>query len=113
MKRKNRQGNWKKKIVGIVTSVSFSIGVLVNSITVSAAATTTGVAEVDAGLKTVKTLMLGTVSAIGLIILIKNVGDFAQAFQQQDSQGMHMAGKGIAAGLIMTVIGPVITALGF
>lgn len=75
--------------------------------------TSTGIPQIDTALSTLKTLLFGVISAIGVMILGKNIGDFAQAFQQQDSQGMHMAAKGIAAGLMMAVIGPILTLLGF
>ena len=39
--------------------------------------------------------------AVGVIILAKNVMEFAQAYQQQDSSNMNSALKGILAGAMM------------
>ena len=47
-----------------------------------------------------------------IIILAKNVMEFAQAYQQQDSSSMNSAIKGIVAGLIMAAISSVLAFLG-
>lgn len=78
----------------------------------SAVATSTGIAEIDKILTTLKSLFLGIVAGIGLIILIKAIGDTAQAYQQQDSHGMYDGAKGIVAGAIMVFAGVILTALG-
>lgn len=72
----------------------------------------TGVPEIDTALTILKGILMGIVSAIGVIIIVKNLSDFSQAFQQHDSSGQYEAGKGIAAGLIMALIGPVLSLLG-
>ena len=51
--------------------------------------------------------------AVGVIILAKNVMEFAQAYQQQDSSTMNSALKGVVAGIIMAGISTVLTFLGF
>ena len=48
-----------------------------------------------------------------IIILAKNVMEFAQAYQQQDSSTMNSALKGVVAGIIMAGISTVLTFLGF
>ena len=48
-----------------------------------------------------------------LVILAKNVMEFAQAYQQQDSSTMNSALKGIVAGIMMAGISTVLTFLGF
>lgn len=89
------------------------LGVLFcKSIPVSAAAISTGIPEVDNILSVIATLLLGVVAGIGLIITIKNIGDTAQAYQQQDSHGMYDGAKGIAAGAIMVFIGPILKLFG-
>ena len=57
--------------------------------------------------------VLAIIGAVGVIILAKNVMEFAQAYQQQDSSSMNSALKGIVAGLIMAGISAVMTFLGF
>ena len=47
------------------------------------------------------------------VILAKNVMEFAQAYQQQDSSTMNSALKGIVAGVMMAGISTVLTFLGF
>lgn len=68
--------------------------------------------EVTAPLTNLKTLVVSIIGAVGVIILAKNVMEFAQSYQQQDSSSMHSAIKGIVAGLIMAGISSVITFLG-
>ena len=64
-------------------------------------------------LDNLKTLVLAVIGAIGIIILAKNVMEFAQAYQAQDSATMNSALKGIVAGIIMAGIATVLTFLGF
>ena len=63
-------------------------------------------------LDNLKTLVLAVIGAIGIIILAKNVMEFAQAYQAQDSATMNSALKGIVAGVIMAGIATVLTFLG-
>lgn len=64
-------------------------------------------------LENLKTLIIAVIGAIGIIILAKNVMEFAQAYQQQDSSTMNSALKGIVAGAMMAGISSVLTFLGF
>ena len=41
--------------------------------------------------------VIAVIGAVGVIILAKNVMEFAQAYQQQDSSTMNSALKGIVA----------------
>lgn len=74
-------------------------------------ATDTG--SVTKPLDNLKTLVLAIIGAIGVIILAKNVMEFAQAYQQQDSSTMNSALKGIVAGIMMAGISSVLGILGF
>ena len=58
-------------------------------------------------------MILAIIGAIGVIILAKNVMEFAQAYQQQDSSTMNSALKGIVAGIMMAGISSVLGILGF
>lgn len=64
-------------------------------------------------LDNLKTLVIAIIGAIGVIILAKNVMEFAQAYQQQDSSTMNSALKGIVAGVMMAGISSVLAILGF
>ncbi len=64
-------------------------------------------------LDNLKTLVLAVIGAVGIIILAKNIMEFAQAYQQQDSSTMNSALKGIVAGAMMAGISSVLTFLGF
>ena len=64
-------------------------------------------------LDSLKTLIIAVIGAVGVIILAKNVMEFAQAYQQQDSSTMNSALKGIVAGIMMAGISSVLTFLGF
>ena len=114
MKRENitvttfsRKNRFKKHIVpmaaGIITAASLFAMPVHGS----------GVSEVLNPINNLKTLVLAIIGAVGVIILAKNVMEFAQAYQQQDSSSMNSALKGIVAGLIMAGISAVMTFLGF
>ena len=64
-------------------------------------------------LNSLKTLVIAIIGAVGVIILAKNVMEFAQAYQQQDSSTMNSALKGIVAGIMMAGISAVLGFLGF
>jgi len=64
-------------------------------------------------LDNLKTLVIAVIVAVGVIILAKNVMEFAQAYQQQDSSTINSALKGIVAGVMMAGISTVLTFLGF
>lgn len=73
----------------------------------------TGTTAVTQPLDNLKTLIIAVIGAVGVIILAKNVMEFAQAYQQQDSSTMNSALKGIVAGVMMAGISTVLTFLGF
>ncbi|MFR5740457.1 MAG: hypothetical protein ACLUEN_00290 [Coprococcus sp.] len=68
----------------------------------------TDTSSVTKPLDNLKTLILAIIGAIGVIILAKNVMEFAQAYQQQDSSTMNSALKGIVAGIMMAGISSVL-----
>lgn len=70
-------------------------------------------AAITQPLENLKTLMIAIIGAVGVIILAKNVMEFAQAYQQQDTSTMNSALKGIVAGIMMAGISTVLTFLGF
>lgn len=72
-----------------------------------------GVDDVLKPLENLKILVLAVIGAIGVIILAKNLMEFATAYQQQDSSTMNSALKGIVAGAIMAAITTVLAFLGF
>lgn len=72
-----------------------------------------GTEAVTKPLDNLKTLVIAVIGAVGVIILAKNVMEFAQAYQQQDSSTMNSALKGIVAGVMMAGISTVLTFLGF
>ena len=79
----------------------------------SSTAFAAGTEAVTKPLDSLKTLIIAVIGAIGVIILAKNVMEFAQAYQQQDSSAMNSALKGIVAGAMMAGISSVLTFLGF
>lgn len=68
--------------------------------------------QVTLPIKNLLKIFTGVVSAIGAIILLKNIVEAVQAYQQQDSSGMYSALKGCAAGGIMWAAGLVLTIIG-
>ncbi len=88
----------------------------VNMLPIQVLAAPEGAADtsaITAPLESLKTLVIAVIGAVGVIILAKNVMEFAQAYQQQDSSTMNSALKGIVAGIMMAGISTVLTFLGF
>ena len=101
--------NAKQKIVAITAAGM----VACNAMTIPVYAAATRANAITQPLNSLKTLMLAVIGAVGVIILAKNVMEFAQAYQQQDSSTMNSALKGIVAGIMMAGISTVLTFLGF
>ncbi len=76
-------------------------------------ATSAGPDSITQPLNNLKTIVISVIGAVGVIILAKNVMEFAQAYQQQDSSTMNSALKGVVAGIMMAGISTVLTFLGF
>ena len=68
--------------------------------------------EITSAMNNMKTLVVSAVAAVGGIVLVKNVMEFASAYQQQDSSGINSALKGIVSGLMMVCVGGVLKVLG-
>lgn len=98
----------KKKAIPALSGVV--AGVMLMGNTVLAAGGTSAITQ---PLDNLKTLVIAVIGAVGVIILAKNVMEFAQAYQQQDSSTMNSALKGIVAGVMMAGISTVLTFLGF
>lgn len=104
-----KKRNVKQKVVMLMAS-----GIVAcNAMTIPIYAAGTGATAITQPLDSLKTLMLSVIGAVGVIILAKNVMEFAQAYQQQDSSTMNSALKGIVAGIMMAGISTVLTFLGF
>ena len=100
--------HFKKRFVPALSGAL--MGVMLMSTTCFAAGGTSAVTQ---PLENLKTLIIAVIGAVGVIILAKNVMEFAQAYQQQDSSTMNSALKGIVAGVMMAGISTVLTFLGF
>lgn len=94
----------------IIPAVAASIYTTMHMTTTVFAADTSAVTK---PLDNLKTLVIAVIGAVGVIILAKNVMEFAQAYQQQDSSTMNSALKGIVAGVMMAGISSVLAFLGF
>ncbi len=100
-----------KKAFLALSAFYAAVWLMLSSTIVSYAAGDTS--AVTKPLENLKVLVLAVIGAIGIIILAKNVMEFAQAYQAQDSATMNSALKGIVAGIIMAGIATVLTFLGF
>ena len=105
---KSRFIHFKKRFVPALSGAL--MGVMLMSTTCFAAGDTSVVTQ---PLENLKTLIIAVIGAVGVIILAKNVMEFAQAYQQQDSSTMNSALKGIVAGVMMAGISTVLAVLGF
>lgn len=88
-------------------------GMMMTMLTVKECFAAGDTSAVTQPLDSLKTLIIAIIGAVGVIILAKNVMEFAQAYQQQDSSTMNSALKGIVAGVMMAGISTVLTFLGF
>lgn len=115
--RNNISKKKENKITGFCKKVlvpSFAGAVYAMSqMTVTAFASGSDTSAVTKPLDNLKTLIIAVIGAVGIIILAKNVMEFAQAYQQQDSSTMNSALKGIVAGVMMAGISSVLSFLGF
>ena len=84
---KSRFIHLKKRFVPALSGAL--MGVMLMSTTCFAAGT--GTSAVTQPLENLKTLIIAVIGAVGVIILAKNVMEFAQAYQQQDSSTMNSA----------------------
>ena len=108
--KEKRMGFFKSAKQKIMTIAAAGV-VACNAMTIPVHAA--GAGAITQPLNSLKTLMLAVIGAVGVIILAKNVMEFAQAYQQQDSSTMNSALKGIVAGIMMAGISTVLTFLGF
>lgn len=109
--RKNRMKRFINRVKkNIIPAVSGVVTMTAIECTNVLAADTSSVTK---PLDNLKTLVIAIIGAIGVIILAKNVMEFAQAYQQQDSSTMNSALKGIVAGVMMAGISSVLGILGF
>ncbi|MBR1744152.1 MAG: electron transporter RnfA [Lachnospiraceae bacterium] len=108
---KMMEGKIMRKMKKVIPAVSGCLmSVMLMGTTCLAA---TGTDAVTKPLENLKTLVIAVIGAVGVIILAKNVMEFAQAYQQQDSSTMNSALKGIVAGVMMAGISTVLSFLGF
>lgn len=96
---KKRLLHFKKRFVPALSGAV--TGVMLMSTTCFVAGDTSAVTQ---PLENLKTLVIAVIGAVGVIILAKNVMEFVQAYQQQDSSTMNSALKGVVAGVIMAGI---------
>ena len=106
---KGRLSKAKKAVTAFCGAAYLAVGAM--PMTVLAAGG--GADAITKPLDNLKTLVIAVIGAVGIIILAKNVMEFAQAYQQQDSSTMNSALKGIVAGVMMAGISTVLTFLGF
>lgn len=98
----------KENVMAVLSGAVFMTVMDVNSVLAAGDAS-----SVTKPLDNLKTLVLAIIGAIGVIILAKNVMEFAQAYQAADSSTMNSALKGIVAGVMMAGISSVLGILGF
>ena len=112
-KRQEENGKKGSRAKGLITGLCGAAYMAAASVPVTALAAGGGTGAITQPLDNLKTLVIAIIGAVGIIILAKNVMEFAQAYQQQDSSTMNSALKGIVAGIMMAAISTVLTFLGF
>ena len=88
--------NMKKKVIPALSGSLMAVSLM--STQCFAAASTSAVTQ---PLENLKTLVIAVIGAVGVIILAKNVMEFAQAYQQQDSSTMNSGWQPEDAGQIL------------
>lgn len=111
MKKDGKKDSLLKKVKQRMVMLAAACLVVCNAMALPVYAA--GANAITQPLDSLKTLMIAVIGAVGVIILAKNVMEFAQAYQQQDSSTMNSALKGIVAGIMMAGISTVLTFLGF
>ena len=106
---KSRLSGAKKAVTAFCGAAYLAVG----GLPMTVFATGGGTGAITQPLDNLKTLVIAVIGAVGVIILAKNVMEFAQAYQQQDSSTMNSALKGIVAGIMMAGISTVLSFLGF
>ena len=109
IKMKGILRNFKKKMIPALSGAVMAFCLMTTTCFASAADTSV----VTQPLENLKTLIIAVIGAVGVIVLAKNVMEFAQAYQQQDTSTMNSALKGIVGGVMMASISTVLTFLGF
>lgn len=119
MRKKETVATNQKKIRGLSRAKKAAVAacgagyMALHAMPMTVFAAGTGTSAITQPLDNLKTLVIAIIGAVGVIILAKNVMEFAQAYQQQDSSTMNSALKGIVAGVMMAGISTVLTFLGF
>ena len=114
MKNKTKKIGLIRKVTKGAASAALAVNFALTMLPATVLAAGTGdTSSITAPLDNLKTLVIAIIGAVGVIILAKNVMEFAQAYQQQDSSTMNSAIKGIVAGVIMAGISTVLSFLGF
>lgn len=108
--REWREKNWKRWM--IQGSILFNALYLPMSNIAIAAAKENGKTQVLSGLDKVKTLFLGIVAAMGVIVAGYYVVEFVDAWNKNDGSGMRRAGKGVAGGLVEAFITGILAFIG-
>ena len=111
-KKENGKGRFTK-VRKLVTGACCAGYMALASMPLTVFAASAGPASITQPLDNLKTIVISVIGAVGVIILAKNVMEFAQAYQQQDSSTMNSALKGVVAGIMMAGISTVLTFLGF
>ena len=110
VKKRSFLGNAKKKFALMAITAGYVSTMMSSTVLAAGGGDTSTITQ---PLDNLKTLVIAIIGAVGVIILAKNVMEFAQAYQQQDSPTMNSAIKGIVAGVIMAGISTVLSFLGF
>lgn len=103
----------KKAVTAFCGAAYLAVNAVPMTVLAAGTTGTTGTGAITQPLDNLKTLVIAVIGAVGVIILAKNVMEFAQAYQQQDSSTMNSALKGIVAGVMMAGISTVLSFLGF
>lgn len=110
VKKSSLLGNAKKKFALMAVTAGYVSTMMSSTVLAAGGGDTSTITQ---PLDNLKTLVIAIIGAVGVIILAKNVMEFAQAYQQQDSSTMNSALKGIVAGIMMAGISTVLSFLGY
>lgn len=113
-KKNNKIKNQNKRIVRTLMTITW-LKFIANPVMVFADKKSDGgdgTETVLSGIESLKTLVLGCVSGVGVIFLAWGLLDFGTAYSSHDSSQQSQAIKKVIGGLIMIAVPQLITLLG-
>ena len=90
-----KKNNLKNKLVKVLCAVPTATATFLAT-NVTPVFAGTGISEIDTGMNNLKLLLIGIVSLIGVVVIVKGAMDLGSAVKDRDSSGMATGAGEIA-----------------